>query len=79
MTFYIYLYIYIFTFIFLNADWLKWQEMWMENPLITLDANQIENVTTDIHNAMLHCAKVFQENPSRLIEFIEFELFECCM
>ncbi|XP_071558365.1 dynein axonemal heavy chain 1-like [Temnothorax nylanderi] len=45
------------------SDWLKWQEIWLENPLISLDASQIERVTTDIHNAMSHCVKVFQENP----------------
>lgn len=56
-------------------DWLKWQEIWMENPLINLDADQIEGVTINIHDAMLYCIKMFQENPSKLIfrlEFLEF-------
>lgn len=64
-------------YILSNADWLKWQEIWMENPLISLDANQIESVISDMHKAMSRCIKVFQENPSRLIfrrEFIEFQI-----
>ncbi|KAM0726282.1 Dynein axonemal heavy chain 1 [Formica fusca] len=45
------------------SDWLKWQEVWMENPLINIDANQIESMVTDMHKAMSRCVKVFQENP----------------
>lgn len=49
----------------------------MENPLISLDANQIESMISDMHKAMSRCIKVFQESPSRLIfriEFIEFRI-----
>ncbi|XP_011707083.1 PREDICTED: dynein heavy chain 1, axonemal-like, partial [Wasmannia auropunctata] len=45
------------------SDWLNRQEIWMDNPLISFDANQIEGVTADMHKAMSHCVKVFQENP----------------
>lgn len=58
-----------------NTDWLKWQEIWMENPLINVDVNQIENMVTDMHKAISRCVKVFQENQSRSIfhlKFIEF-------
>jgi len=58
-----------------NTDWLKWQEIWMENPLINVDANQIESMVTDMHKAISRCVKVFQENQSRSIfrlKFIEF-------
>ncbi|XP_072745723.1 dynein axonemal heavy chain 1 [Anoplolepis gracilipes] len=44
------------------SDWLKWQEIWMDNPLINVDANQIESMVTDMHKAMSRCVKIFQEN-----------------
>ncbi|KAL6436551.1 hypothetical protein ACFW04_004787 [Cataglyphis niger] len=45
------------------SDWLKWQEIWMDNPLITVDATQIESMVIDMHKAMSRCVKIFQENP----------------
>ncbi|KYQ60378.1 Dynein heavy chain 1, axonemal [Trachymyrmex zeteki] len=48
------------------SDWLKWQEIWMENPLVSFDANQIENMTADIHKAISHCVKIFKENPKMI-------------
>lgn len=64
-----------------NVDWLKWQEIWMDNPLITVDANQIESMVIDMHKAMSRCVKIFQENPSRSIfclKFIEFGIHYIC-
>ncbi|XP_018365084.1 PREDICTED: dynein heavy chain 1, axonemal-like [Trachymyrmex cornetzi] len=48
------------------SNWLKWQEIWMENPLVSFDANQIENMTADTHKAISRCVKVFQENPKMI-------------
>ncbi|XP_012056092.1 PREDICTED: dynein heavy chain 1, axonemal-like [Atta cephalotes] len=48
------------------SDWLKWQEIWIENPLVSFDANQIENITADTYKAISHCIKVFQENPKMI-------------
>ncbi|XP_018339413.1 PREDICTED: dynein heavy chain 1, axonemal-like isoform X2 [Trachymyrmex septentrionalis] len=45
------------------SDWLKWQEIWVENPLVSFDANQIENMTADMDKAISHCVEAFQENP----------------
>lgn len=47
----------------------------MENPLINIDANQIESMVADMHKAMSRCVKIFQENPSRSLfrlKIIEF-------
>ncbi|KAG5345241.1 DYH1 protein, partial [Acromyrmex charruanus] len=48
------------------SDWLNWQEIWMENPLVSFDANQIENMTADMYKAISHCVKEFQENPKMI-------------
>ncbi|XP_039313454.1 dynein heavy chain 1, axonemal [Solenopsis invicta] len=45
------------------SDWLKWQEIWIDNPLINLDVDQIEIVISDMWKTMSHCVKIFQENP----------------
>lgn len=47
------------------VDWLKWKEVWMDNPLVNVDGNQIEGLVLDMHKTMSRCAKIFQENPSR--------------
>jgi len=49
---------------FSNADWLKYQDIWLDNPLVTVDASEIENIVNKMHKNMSHCIKVFQENPS---------------
>lgn len=63
---------------FSNADWLKWQEIWTDNPLINLDVDEIESVITGIHDTMSRCVREFQEHPSRLIfrlDFTEFQIY----
>ncbi|RLU27110.1 hypothetical protein DMN91_000909 [Ooceraea biroi] len=44
------------------SDWLKWQEIWIDNPLITVNANEIENLVNDMQKTMSRCIKFFQEN-----------------
>ncbi|XP_014476414.1 PREDICTED: dynein heavy chain 1, axonemal [Dinoponera quadriceps] len=45
------------------SDWLKWQEMWMENPLMNIDAHQIEGIVADLHETMSRCAEIFKDSP----------------
>ncbi|KAG5324862.1 DYH1 protein, partial [Pseudoatta argentina] len=56
------------------SDWLNWQEIWMENPLVSFDANQIENMTDDMYKAISRCVKEFQENPNKYIMKISDEI-----
>ncbi|KAK2581762.1 hypothetical protein KPH14_002241 [Odynerus spinipes] len=47
----------------LNEHWLKWYEIWMENPLMTIDGSNIDNNVTEMFKAMNRCVKIFQEFP----------------
>ncbi|XP_025602682.2 dynein axonemal heavy chain 1-like [Athalia rosae] len=45
------------------SDWLKWYEIWMDNPLVTVDASQIEMLVADMFKSMTRCMKIFNEQP----------------
>ncbi|XP_066590873.1 dynein axonemal heavy chain 1-like [Prorops nasuta] len=45
------------------ADWLKWYEIWTENPLVSIDARQIDEMITEMHKTMSRCARIFEEAP----------------
>ncbi|KAG7197921.1 hypothetical protein KM043_016158 [Ampulex compressa] len=45
------------------SDWLRWYEIWMENPLISIDGNQIDDLVAEMHKVMSRCVKTFQEFP----------------
>ncbi|XP_032680816.1 dynein heavy chain 1, axonemal [Odontomachus brunneus] len=46
------------------SDWLKWQEMWMGNPLVNIDAHKIEGIVADLHKTISRCAEILQDNPN---------------
>ncbi|XP_043269180.1 dynein axonemal heavy chain 1-like [Venturia canescens] len=46
------------------SDWLHSNEIWMENPLMTIDGQHIEATIADMHKSMSRCAKVFEEQPT---------------
>ncbi|XP_011146850.2 dynein heavy chain 1, axonemal-like, partial [Harpegnathos saltator] len=45
------------------SDWLKWQEIWMENPLLNIDTRQIESTVAALQESMSRCAEILQDNP----------------
>ncbi|XP_043666184.1 dynein axonemal heavy chain 1-like [Vespula pensylvanica] len=45
------------------SDWLKWHEIWMENPLITIDGSNIDNYVNEMYKAMSRSIKIFKEFP----------------
>ncbi|XP_035733901.1 dynein heavy chain 1, axonemal-like [Vespa mandarinia] len=45
------------------SDWLKWHEIWMENPLITIDGTNIDNYVNEMYKAMSRSIKIFKEFP----------------
>lgn len=48
-------------------DWLKWYEIWMENPLVTVDASQIESLVGEMFKSMTRCMKIFSDHPREFI------------
>ncbi|KAK5644094.1 hypothetical protein RI129_007939 [Pyrocoelia pectoralis] len=43
------------------SEWLKWHEIWMDNPLINVDGESIETIVSDMYKTMLKSAKLFAE------------------
>ncbi|XP_029005758.1 dynein axonemal heavy chain 1 [Betta splendens] len=46
-----------------TSDWLRWHESWMNDPLSSVDAEQLEHNFTDAHKTMHKCIKHFKEIP----------------
>ncbi|KAK4887372.1 hypothetical protein RN001_003643 [Aquatica leii] len=43
------------------SDWLKWHEIWMDNPLVNVDGEGIENIVSDMYKSMIKSARVFAD------------------
>jgi dynein heavy chain len=50
-----------------TSDWLKWQDMWMNDPISSIDAENIEKNVSDSYKAMHKAIKQFQDFESKLI------------
>lgn len=46
-----------------SAEFLKMQNLWSQNPLITLDESTLEPVLNDLLKIMTKCVKQFAEVP----------------
>lgn len=51
----------------LFIDWLKWYDIWMDNPLMNVDGLQIEGLVADMYRQITRAIRTFQEFPSNLI------------
>jgi len=47
-----------------TSDWLKWHDSWMNDPLNTIDAEQVEKNVNESYKTMHKCARHFQDIPS---------------
>nr|XP_034195945.1 dynein heavy chain 1, axonemal-like [Osmia lignaria] len=45
------------------SDWLRWYEVWMDNPLINVDGSQIESHVMDMYRVITRGVRTFQEFP----------------
>ncbi|XP_076646459.1 dynein axonemal heavy chain 1 [Halictus rubicundus] len=45
------------------SDWLKWHEVWMDNPLMNVDGSQVDALATDMYRAITRSVRAFQEHP----------------
>ncbi|KAM9362199.1 LOW QUALITY PROTEIN: dynein axonemal heavy chain 1 [Symphorus nematophorus] len=46
-----------------TSDWLRWHENWLNDPLSSIDPEQVERNVTDAHKTMHKCIKQFKEIP----------------
>ncbi|XP_078270493.1 dynein axonemal heavy chain 1 [Rhinoraja longicauda] len=46
-----------------TSDWLRWHESWMNDPLHTIDAEQIERNVIDAYKTVHRCTKFFKDIP----------------
>uniref|UniRef100_A0A3Q3STI9 Dynein, axonemal, heavy chain 1 n=1 Tax=Mastacembelus armatus TaxID=205130 RepID=A0A3Q3STI9_9TELE len=46
-----------------TSDWLCWHESWLNDPLSTIDPEQLERNVTDAHKTMHKCIKHFTDIP----------------
>lgn len=47
------------------SDWIKWHEMWMNDPISSIDAENIEKNVTESYKAMHKAIKQFAEFESK--------------
>lgn len=45
------------------SDWIRWHESWMNDPLIELEAEQLEKNVNDSFKTMQRCVKQFKDSP----------------
>lgn len=48
-----------------TSDWLRWHESWMNDPLHTIDAEQIERNVIDAYKTVHRCTKYFKDIPGK--------------
>ncbi|XP_066453022.1 dynein axonemal heavy chain 1 isoform X2 [Eleutherodactylus coqui] len=46
------------------SDWMRWYESWMNDPLSTIDAEQLEKNVMEAYKTMHKCVKHFREIPA---------------
>ncbi|XP_026203417.1 dynein heavy chain 1, axonemal [Anabas testudineus] len=46
-----------------TSDWLRWHESWLNDPLSSIDAEQLERNVTDAYKTMHKCIKHFKDIP----------------
>ncbi len=47
------------------SDWLKWYDMWMNDPISSIDAENIDRNVTESYKAMHKAIKQFQDYESK--------------
>ncbi|KAL6464354.1 hypothetical protein MHYP_G00266710 [Metynnis hypsauchen] len=47
-----------------TSDWLRWHESWMNDPLSTIDPEQLERNVNDAYKTMHKCVKLFKDIPA---------------
>lgn len=47
-----------------GSDWLKWYDSWMNDPLTTIDAEQLEQNVNNAFKTVFKCVKHFKEIPA---------------
>ncbi|KAM6325251.1 LOW QUALITY PROTEIN: dynein axonemal heavy chain 1 [Podargus strigoides] len=46
------------------SDWTQWHESWMNDPLLDIDAEQLEKNVTDSFKTMQRCVRQFKDSPA---------------
>ncbi|XP_069792874.1 dynein axonemal heavy chain 1 isoform X2 [Narcine bancroftii] len=46
-----------------TSDWLRWHDSWMNDPLNTIDAEQVERNVIDAYKTVHRCTKFFKDIP----------------
>ncbi|XP_071611851.1 dynein axonemal heavy chain 1 [Heliangelus exortis] len=54
------------------SDWMEWNESWMNDPLMDIEAEQLEKNITDSFKTMQRCVKQFKDSPACLDLATEF-------
>ncbi|KAF5308293.1 hypothetical protein FQR65_LT06286 [Abscondita terminalis] len=53
------------------SDWLKWKEVWMDNPLLNIDGEAIEGLVIEMYKTMMKSVRLFAD-----IETVQFVAME---
>ncbi|XP_009915551.2 dynein axonemal heavy chain 1 [Haliaeetus albicilla] len=46
------------------SDWMQWHESWMNDPLVEIEADQLEKNVSDSFKTMQRCVKQFKDSPA---------------
>lgn len=47
------------------SNWLTWHEKWLNDPLTSIDPEQLERNVSEAHKTMHKCFKQFKELPGK--------------
>ncbi|GLV39944.1 Dynein heavy chain at 36C [Carabus blaptoides fortunei] len=51
--------------LWINAsDWLRWHDIWMDNPLVNIDGESIDRTVTEMYKTMIKSMKTFTDIPA---------------
>ncbi|KAG8232251.1 hypothetical protein J437_LFUL011804 [Ladona fulva] len=55
------------------SEWMKWHEIWMDNPLVHLESAIVEPTVMDLQETITKCIKIFSEIPAAQAVAIELK------
>lgn len=59
------------------SNWLNWHEKWLNDPLTSIDPEQLERNVSEAHKTMHKCFKQFKELPGKWRAHLRLNLPKC--
>lgn len=46
-----------------TSNWLRWHESWLNDPLVSIDSEELDRSVSDAHKTIHKCVKLFKDLP----------------